>query len=78
MSKENGKGKPEKPLLDPDVHRLVRAVRSHAVSDLYHNSYLSRGTIVRLMKNQTKRPQHLTMVGIANAAGLEYRLVPKK
>jgi hypothetical protein len=75
--KSNGKAS-EKPAVDPDISKLVRAIRTSSTADLYHNSYLSRGTIDRLRKQKTKRPQHLTMVGVANAAGLEYRLVPKK
>ncbi len=43
----NGKAKPKKPITDPDVDRLVRAVRSFSTADLYYNSFLSRGTIAR-------------------------------
>lgn len=72
----NGK-KPERPLVDPDISRLVRAIRSASDAELYHNSYLSRSTIQRLRTGKTRRPTHMTMTGIAAAAGMEFRLVPK-
>jgi hypothetical protein len=70
-------GKLKKPIHDPDVAQLVRAVRSITIDDLYYNSYLSRSTIKRLREGKTSRPQHLTMVGIAQAAGYKYELVKK-
>lgn len=77
MAKDKANGKLQKPIHDPDVDRLVRAVRGLSTADLYHNSYLSRGTIKRLRDGKTSRPQHLTMVGIAQAAGMKYELVKK-
>lgn len=74
---EKYRGKPKKPILDPGVAALARAIRTHKLDDLYHNSYLSRSTIKRLKEQKTTKPQHMTMVGIAQAAGFEYKLVKK-
>jgi hypothetical protein len=66
--------KPVKPAVDPDIGVLLAATRTLENSQLYHNSYLSRGTINNLRKRKTKRPSHMTMVGIAAAAGLKWKL----
>lgn len=63
-----------KPKQDSDVAELARLMSEHEVSDIYHNSYLSRTTIKRLMDRKTRVPQHMTMQGIAAAIGLVYVL----
>ena len=73
----NGDARPKKPPIDPGISPLVRAVRGNSVGDLYHNTYLSRSTIANLVKGKTRRPNHMTMTGIAAAAGLQYKLVRK-
>lgn len=66
--------RPKKPLRDAEVDILAEAISGYDTTDLYHNSYLSRSTIKRLRDGKTRKPQHMTMTGIAAAAGFEYVL----
>jgi hypothetical protein len=77
MAKNGTDDRPEKPLRDPDIIILMRQVRTRTTTELYQNSYLSRSTISNLRKGKTRRPTHMTMTGIAAAAGLVYKLTPK-
>ena len=74
MSKTTKPNRPAKPEQDDDVEELADLISHMEVSDLYHNSYLSRSCIRNLKKGITKKPQHMTMTGIAAAAGFEYVL----
>ena len=75
MKKLNGHF--EKPKRDTEVDRLAKAVNFLTPAQIYHKTWLSRGTIHRLTRRQTRYPSHMTLKGIAAAAGLEYRLVKK-
>jgi hypothetical protein len=80
--KSNGNGashRPQKPKRDHDIDALVRATSHLTDAEIYHNTYLSRGTISKLRerragKKRTRYPTHMTMTGIAAAAGLIYKL----
>lgn len=64
-----------KPPKDPAVAEVVNAVKAFNTHTLYMNCYLSRSTIERLRKpNGTRKPQHMTLVGVLGAAGLEYAI----
>jgi hypothetical protein len=70
-----------KPPVDPAVGEVLNAVKGVSTHRLYMNCYLSKSTIQRLRAktiNRTKRPQHMTLVGVLNAAGLEYAIRRKK
>lgn len=69
----------KKPPRDPAVGEVLGAVNHLDSRYLYMNSYLSRSTIYKLRKpGGTRRPQHMTLVGVLGAAGLEYRITRKK
>ena len=79
MKKPNGTLRPPKPKRDTDIDQLVRATLHLSNADIYHNTYLSRSTINKLRerrvgKHRTRYPTHMTMTGIAAAAGLRYKL----
>jgi hypothetical protein len=72
--------RPKKPQRDPDIEKLVSQTDGWANADIYHNTFLSRGTIANLRgtgRRKTRYPTHMTMVGVAAAVGLEWRLVKK-
>lgn len=77
--------KKTKPLRDTEVDNIRQAVRALGLSnaEIYHNTYLSRGTIAKLLewrpgKKRTKYPAFMTLKGVAAAGGMEYRLVKKE
>jgi hypothetical protein len=80
--KPNGNGHVSrlvKPKRDLDIDALVRATSHLTDAEIYHNTYLSRSTISKLRerragKKRTRYPTHMTMTGIAAAAGLIYKL----
>lgn len=78
MTKKNRtRGRLDKPTDDSDSVADLNSLMDQtdmSDSDLYHNSYLSRGTIKRLRAGITRYPQHMTLKGIAAAAGYEYVL----
>jgi len=67
----------EKPPRDPDVAKLIAQTDGYSNGDIYRNTYLCRSTINNLRRRKTRYPTHMTMVGIAAAVGLEWRLVKK-
>jgi hypothetical protein len=71
-----------KPARDDAVDDIRKTVCNLGLSnaEIYHNTYLSRGTIQKLLearvgKPRTRYPSHMTLKGVAAAAGFEYRLV---
>lgn len=82
-SKEAGQPKkPGKPEYDDDIDNLLYVIRNLSNAQIFHNSFLSRGTIAKLrhpdLRKRTRKPQHMTMRGTAAAAGFEYRLVRRR
>jgi hypothetical protein len=78
---DKDKSKWVKPPRDPAVDQVVELVRNYTTHRLYMNSFLSKSTIYKLRKNghdATRRPQHLTLVGVLGAAGYEYVVRRKK
>lgn len=82
---KNGADKPEivkrpaKPKRDPDIEALVMATQHMSNAEVWHNTYLSRGTINKLReqrvgKKRTRYPTHMTMAGVAAAAGMRWTL----
>jgi len=69
--------RPKKPARDSDIEKLVSQTDGYANADIYHRTFLCRGTIANLRKGKTRYPTHMTMVGVAAAVGLEWRLVKK-
>jgi len=67
--------RPVRPDFDPDLVSIRHMGKSFGAVHLYHHSFLSRGTIYKILNSQTKRPTHMTMTGIARAMGYEYKLV---
>jgi len=74
-----------KPLRDAEVDNIRKAIRSLDLTnaEIYHNTYLSRGTITKLLearpgKKRTKYPTFMTLKGVAAAGGMEYRLVKRE
>jgi len=73
------KSKWVKPPRDPGIDEVVHAVRQRTTHELYMNCYLSKSTISKLRRpNGTRRPQHMTLVGVLGAAGLEYAIRKRK
>lgn len=71
-----------KPVRDEAVDEIRKAVRSLGLSnaEIYHNTYLSRGTISKLLewrpgKKRTRYPSFMTLKGVAAASGMRYKLV---
>ena len=84
MSKKttNGHHRLTKPKRDMDIDSLRAMVRERGLSSaqVYHKTYLSRSTVAKLLENRhgkkrTRYPSHITMQGVARAAGHSYRLV---
>jgi hypothetical protein len=69
--------RPKKPKRDNDIEKLVAQTDSYSNADIYNKTFLCRGTIARLRSGKTRYPNHMTMVGVAAAVGLEWRLVKK-
>lgn len=74
-----------KPARDNAVDEIRAAVRGLGLSnaEIYHNTYLSRSTITKLLearpgKKRTRYPTFMTLKGVAAAGGMEYRLVRKE
>jgi hypothetical protein len=65
----------KKPLVDPDLAVLTQQMGEVTVSEVYKQSFLSRSTIANWKKGKTRRPSHMTMIGIAASKGLVWRLV---
>lgn len=70
-----------KPAKDSAVDEIRAAVRGLGLSnaEIYHNTYLSRSTIAKLLeirpgKKRTRYPTFMTLKGVAAAGGMEYRL----
>lgn len=83
MSNNHHNNRPQRPKTDSDLDLLRAAARGHSNVDIYHKTYLSRGTITRLFESRagkvrTRCPMHLTMRGAAEAIGLEWKLVKRK
>lgn len=85
MSKRVKSRRRVKPLRDVGVDEIRAAIRNTGMSnaDIYHNTYLSRGTISKLLewrpgKSRTRYPTFMTMKGVAAAGNMEYRLVKRE
>jgi transcriptional regulator with XRE-family HTH domain len=72
------KARPHYPERDREIFRVLRAIRGMSAPDLSRKTFLSAGTVYNLRKAQggTRFPRHLTLVALAEAAGLTYELVP--
>jgi len=71
----------EKPLVDPGIAEVLRLCARMSTHQVYLRTFVSKSAIRKLRRNDdkaTRRPQHLTLSGIAAAAGYEYRLQRKK
>src|SRR5262245_38395343 len=68
----------KKPTRDPDIDQVQAILSNMTVADVYNNSYLSRSCIRNLKKNKTRKPQHMSMVGMLASAGYEYQIRRKK
>ena len=68
----------KKPLRDPDIDKVQAIIKGLTVADVYYNSYLSKSCIRNLKKNVTRKPQHMSMVGMLASAGFEYQIRRKK
>ena len=68
----------KRPLRDPHVDDVVQLLDGKSTHDVWMNSWVSKSTIRRLRKRQTRHPQHSTMVTCAGAVGYEYVLKRKK
>lgn len=82
-SKSNGHFRPEKPKRDSDIDALIAWTSHLTNAEIYHNTYLSRSTINKLRerrpgKPRTRYPTHMTMQGVARAAGFIYKLTKDK
>jgi hypothetical protein len=69
----------QKPKRDSDIDVLNSAVSGFSNAEIYNNGYLSRGTIAKLRerrtgKKRTRYPSHMTMVGVAAACGMKWKL----
>lgn len=64
-----------KPARDKDIDTLNDAMGTMTVGAIFNNTYLSRSAIRNIQTGKTKKPQHMTMVGIAAARGLRWKLV---
>jgi len=67
----------KKPARDADIDVLISKTMPLSNAEIYHNTYLCRSTIANLRRCRTRYPTHMTMVGVAAAVGLEWRLVKK-
>lgn len=74
-----------KPTRDDAVDEIRKAIRSLGLDNatIYHQTYLSRGTISKLLevrpgKKRTRYPTFMTLKGVAAAGEMEYRLVKKE
>lgn len=82
MPKSNGKRhpmhghnrRPVKPKIDPIVRQVAVTISFMTAKELHDNSYLSMSTCYNILRGRTKRPQHLTVVGLLQAAGFGYEL----
>jgi transcriptional regulator with XRE-family HTH domain len=72
------KARPHYPERDREVFRVLRAIRGMSAPDLSRKTFLSSTTVYNLRKASggTRYPRHLTLVALAEAAGLTYELVP--
>lgn len=68
----------KKPLVDSDAMMLSDRISNQSAGELFKRCYLSQSTIRRLQKKVTAKPQHLTLKGIAEAAGYEWKLTKKR
>jgi transcriptional regulator with XRE-family HTH domain len=73
------KARPHYPERDREVFRVLRAIRGMSAPDLSRKTFLSATTVYNLRKagpTATRYPRHLTLVALAEAAGMTYELVP--
>ena len=68
-----------KPDHDSDVFELLHALAGRTHAEVSRATYVAAGTVSKIRKGYkyggTRYPQHMTMKGLAQAAGLEYKLV---
>lgn len=81
-AKTNGDKRPTKPKRDMDIDELRALVKDKQLSnaEVYHKTYLSRTTVSKLLETRpgykrTRYPSHITMQGVARAAGASFKLV---
>jgi transcriptional regulator with XRE-family HTH domain len=73
------KARPHYPERDREVFRVLRAIRGMSAPELSRKTFLSSTTVYNLRKagpTATRYPRHLTLVALAEAAGLAYTLIP--
>jgi hypothetical protein len=71
-----------KPTRDNAVDEIREAVKALGLTpaEIYHSTYLSRGTISKLLesrsgKKRTRYPTFMTLKGVAAAGGMRYKLI---
>lgn len=71
-----------KPAKDSAVDEIRAAIRGLGLNnaEIYRNTYLSRGTITKLLeirpgRKRTKYPTFMTLKGVAAAGGMKYKLI---
>jgi len=67
--------KPKKPPIDPVVQTLQDIMGTESVTEIYYRSWLSKSTLYNIRTGKTKRPQHMTVAGIARAKGYRIQFV---
>lgn len=68
----------KRPPRDPDIDPVVKLMNGKTTHEIWMQSWVSKSTIRRLRRAQTRHPQHSTMVTCANAVGYEYVLRRKR
>ena len=69
--------KPPKPGRDETVFDLLHACRDMTPQEIADRTHLCAATIRNWRTHTTRNPQHASMVAVAAAVGMEYRLVRK-
>jgi len=67
----------KKPPVDPTVRQCAVAISFMTARELSDKSWISESTARKIINGQTKRPQHLTLVGLLKAAGFEFGIVKR-
>lgn len=70
--------RPGRPERDKAVFELLRAMRGLRNCEIAKKTFVSPSTISNLRTRRTRYPQHLTMVAIAEAIGMQYTLTEKQ
>jgi hypothetical protein len=68
----------KKPDRDSDLDVINDLIAGSTVSAVFYNTYLSRSAIRNIMVGKTRKPQHMTMTGLAASQGFKWKLVKAK